>query len=253
MGKFQVVIKGALKYNLEIIPEKTWVNPPAALKGKILYLSVTDEDLMFIPNEFYTDWIDLSEYITKNRASLFTAGVLDDDTDWDVIKDAVTSEEGKLSLRWDFTVPQAVNAGGDLFVRAVHEKAATADNKGLTTHNVLAVNVLKVPVLTVACSPDLNLGFTPPFIPLVCAQSPISMDEFRRVVDEFLFTVLPKLGRFDSNEDLEYIRRNNRDGMGVTVMKRYPNHPKPQDKIGVFTPAGGIFKFFFKPLVFAKV
>ena len=100
------------------------------------------------------------------------------DYDPDVIKQYFLADKQQLSFRWDFTIPYSARAGGEVYLRAIHMTPERAEGLGLNTANVLAVTLGDpVPVYTLGAAPDFGLGFEPPFLPSICSDTPLDMQE----------------------------------------------------------------------------
>ena len=155
-----------------------------------------------------------------------------------------------LSFRWEFTIPTGARAGGEVHLRAIHLTPTQAEDQkvGNDNGNVLAVDVVKpIPTYTLGATPDLNMGFTPPFLPSICSDEPLTMLEYKKYTDYFLFNVHQKFLKYEDQE-VPYIIENNANGRGVMNHSRFPEPLKQYKILGTFTPQGNFFytKLSFK-------
>ena len=238
MGTFQLYMAGNVRWKLSFEPNLVLLKPIPQLDKVIFQMHIFASDLKFRESCFFTEWINLTEYIDTSYMKIFDAQGQEEQFDAAAYQALFQPAENTLSIRFDFTVPLQARGGGELYARAIHMSPEKAANKKLDTNNVLAVELGSVACHTMGTAPDINLGFTPPFLPIVCTNVPISWNEYKRFADFFLFTVLGRLIRFDKGLEKSYIHENNENQRGVTLTSRFPEPHKQFSQVGVFTPAG---------------
>ena len=246
-GTFQLFIMGLPDVECDFIPADFMLDPAPQMKGVAFRFSVLPYQMEFLESTLHTSWQSIPDLLTEKKFKLLKKR--DDGTVEEIKYDPAEwtpyflGEGHMLSMRWEFTIPQGTRGGGEVHLRGIHMSPDQANSKKLgdDEHNVLSVPLMEpIPVYTVGASPDINLGFTPPFLPTICSDAPMTFIEYKKAADYALFNILQKFIRFDLR-DVAYVVENNENGHGIKNHLRFPEPLKQYSLLGTFTAAGMSF------------
>ena len=119
---FKLFLQGHDKYSFDFAPNYFTNVLVPQLVDKWIRITVQAEEIQFLENALYSQWVDITTLIAqkdKDRFHVFDKDNQAVDYDPDEFKQYFLPDGQQLSFRWEFTIPYGARAGGEVYLRAL--------------------------------------------------------------------------------------------------------------------------------------